>query len=913
MKCNFISTQNFLKLKLLVFALLMLFCLDEVIGQAQKVDMEQQAKVVLEWPKLNSEASFSVSCGTISYIQVLKGKGRVEGETFYPRSKSSIRLEITYNLECGDSERAIVSVKTEENPFSFFASDVHGGAPIFAPELGVVVLDGGDDRSYLEIAENIGQRDLKTNIKRWETEEEETYDSAASKTMVQLTPTLLGVSRDFRIFNLDERTTGNATYTVSPTLSSSPMAFPDLKMNNVAYAFAFGRGLGVMPNTKRGLLEGIYPIRKTWMKDGGVDYEATAFVSYEATELTEENIRGTDYLVATKYSSGSMLTDAQQTEFDGKVDGELNQSEETVFYYKVVATNNDKVPNYAWFKTAKPGTAWWVSFPYQYESGSGFSIYPNDKVFAVSKMNGKPLAKEETAILLQPGETATFEFYLPHAPISRERANKLVDVNFEAKKEECLSFWESKLSKASHIEVPDERINRLIKAGLIHLDLITYGLEPDGTLAPAIGKYSPIGTESSPIIQFYASMGWTDVAKRSVNFFLDKQRKDGFIQNFNGYMVETGAALYTMGEYYRYSKDIDWLKSKKEAILKSANYLIKWRNENKIEALKKEGYGMIAGKVADPEDHFHQYMLNGYGYLGLKRIAEIIKDVDVDLAKTLEQEAISWRADIRESFFHSLAMSPLVPLKDGTWVPSSPAWTGGIGFRALNVQNQNFWSHGTFTTADALLGPLYLVFCEVLEPDEEVADWLLDYHTDILFQENTAFSQPYYSRHDWIQAKKGMVKPYLKTYFNSLLGLVDRETLTFWEHVFGASHHKTHEEAWFLMQTRWMLYMEKDGETLELLKLIPRSWMGNGKKIVLDGVRSYFGTLDVTAESSIADGSIKASVNGEFTHTPRTVTIRLPHPEHKLPKKVEGGVFNPENETVTIKNFSGSSLIKLSY
>ena len=59
----------------------------------------------------------------------------------------------------------------------------------------------------------------------------------------------------------------------------------------------------------------------------------------------------------------------------------------------------------------------------------------------------------------------------------------------------------------------------MIKAGLLHLDMITYGIEPDGTLAPSVGVYSPIGTESSPIMQFYMSMGWFDTAKRSLDVF----------------------------------------------------------------------------------------------------------------------------------------------------------------------------------------------------------------------------------------------------------------------------------------------------------------------------------------------------------------------------------------------------------
>nr|WP_321411981.1 hypothetical protein [uncultured Allomuricauda sp.] len=870
-------------------------------------------KVAIEWQELKSNVQISISTGEVESIEIQKGKGSVDDGEFHPHTNESIRLLVAYKLNRENIDGAIMHVDKDESPFSFFITNVDVEIPIYAPELGVVVLTEYDTRSYGDIEKLIAGKGLNTNIEIWEKSPEESYLSAASKTKSQIAPTLLGVSRDFRVFNYDERTEGAATFSIKPTYSSHPMEFTDLNMNHVAYAFAYGRGISVASDLNRSLEEGWYPIRKSQMLDGEVEYESTAFVSLEKSPLVKENIRGTDYLVAAKYSAGSMLTPQQQEEFDGKKENELHREEETVLYHQVKATNLGSTPRYAWFKTIKPGTAWWVSLKYEFKSDSGFSIYPNKKVFAISKLDDEPLHKEEIAVLLQPGETRTLEFYLPHSPISNDRAKKLYEVDFDKKKDECLAFWKNSISQGASIHVPEERINNMINAGLVHLDLITYGIEPDATLAPTIGVYSPIGTESSPIIQFYASMGWLDIAKRSVNFFLDKQREDGFIQNFNGYMVETGAALYTMGEYYRYSNDTNWLKFRKDKILKSSQYLLEWRAKNKQDSLKGKGYGMISGKVADPDDHYFQYMLNGYGYLGLKRVAEMMQDIDSKKARKLAKEAALWKQDIRDAFFKTISLSPLVPLKDGTWIPSAAPWAGGLGMRSLNLKGENFWSHGTFMTADALLGPLYLVFCEVLQPEEKATKWLLDYHSDLLFKENTAPSQPYYSRHDFIEAKLGLTKPFLKMYYNSFSGLADRETLTFWEHVFEASHHKTHEEAWFLMQTRWMLYMEKDTETLELLKLIPRSWMDDGKKIILNDVQSYFGKLNVVAESSLDEGWIEASISGEFKDMPKTVTIRLPHPNHKLPKKVEGGVFDPENETVTIKNFSGSSSIKLSY
>jgi hypothetical protein len=114
---------------------------------------------------------------------------------------------------------------------------------------------------------------------------------------------------------------------------------------------------------------------------------------------------------------------------------------------------------------------------------------------------------------------------------------------------------------------------------------------------------------------------------------------------------------------------MDWVRSVKDKLIKSCNYLIDWRNKNKKPELMGRGYGMIDGKVADPEDHFHQFMLNGYAYLGLSRIAEILKDVDAAEAKRLRAEADAWKDDIRQSFFTVMAISPVVPLGDGTWCP----------------------------------------------------------------------------------------------------------------------------------------------------------------------------------------------------------------------------------------------------
>jgi hypothetical protein len=182
----------------------------------------------------------------------------------------------------------------------------------------------------------------------------------------------------------------------------------------------------------------------------------------------------------------------------------------------------------------------------------------------------------------------------------------------------------------------------------------------------------------------------------------------------------------------------------------------------------------------------------------------------------------------------------------------------------------------------------------------------------LFYENNAAFSQPYYSRHNWVQLKRGMVKPFLKTYYNTFSALADRETYTFWEHLYHASPHKTHEEAWFLMETRWMLYLE-EGSILNLLKGIPRKWLEDGKSIKLENVVSYFGPFSLQVDSHVNEGYIVAKIHCDTNRRPSIVSIRLPNPDSKRPVKIEGGNYNEKTESITITQFDGVATVRLEF
>jgi hypothetical protein len=407
-------------------------------------------------------------------------------------------------------------------------------------------------------------------------------------------------------------------------------------------------------------------------------------------------------------------------------------------------------------------------------------------------------------------------------------------------------------------------------------------------------------------------MGWHDAARRALAFFLDKQHDDGLMQNFGGYMLETGAVLWTIGEHYRYTRDDAWVRAIEPRLLKSGAYLERWRERNRREELRGRGYGMLEGKAADPDDLFRSFMVNGYASLGLARLAEVLEAVDPAEAPRWREAAEGLRADIRTALFEAVGRSPVVPLGDGTWSPTAPPWAEHDGPLMLFADGQRWFTHGSVTTRDSLLGPLYLAFQEVVAPTEPVARVLLDSHDDLMTVRNVAFSQPYYSRHSVIHLDRGEVKPFLAAYYGTVASLADRQTYTFWEHYFGASPHKTHEEAWFLMDTRWMLYREH-GEGITLLGGVPRAWLAPGKGIALERVATYFGPMSLRVDSRLDRGVIEATLAFHSGRRPAFVELRLPHPEGQRAAWAKGGAYDPITERVRIEPFAGSATVTLGF
>lgn len=871
--------------------------------------MEKKVKVLWKNPRQQG----SVALRNAGRVTEISCPGAADGS--FATGEGVLYVTVADAMLKLGSFATIVTVRAE-NDFSFFLRDIRRDCPVYIPEYQVAVTEGDDPRGYDEIVSAIHAGGRKSKIQQMESAPEETFEAAASHNRDMAVPIWLGLSRDVRIFEGRIHTLSNLGYsldTIQPMYHSTPIHLDAVPNEPIRYDYFAGRGVGCRREITRRLEKGVLPILNVYNVDDEIRYHQQMFVTLEQSELVRENVHGTHYLVADRYANGpTARTPEQQAQTDLLHDGEIYQPEETVLFLRITAENTGPAPKYAYMRIPQPNVYKIAEMSVcKPELEQGLAYYKDSgKVFMAATLNGQPVEDVEYAVLLAPGERAVFEFKLPHMPISKERAQKLMQVDYDRAFDQCVRYWQEKLDKLAELQLPEQRIEEMMKAGFLHLDLICFGNEPEEPVAPAVGVYTPIGTESTPIIHYMESMGDNQLARRAVEYFVKKQRPDGFMQNFSNYMSETGLGLWNIAEHYRFTKDKEWLRGVADNIVRGCDYIANWTQESKVDSRRKKGYGMISGKVADCAYPFHSYMLNSTTYGGVKNCADVLAEIGDPNAERIAAFAAEYKANIRETLAESFAVAPVIPLADGSWCPAIAQWPEIAGPMCLFADGGKTFSHGMMV--DCSENGCYDIMYGIVEPDSPYGSFIVKSVAEMAALENTVFSQPYYSVHPYAHLLRGEVHSFLKEFYNNVSALADRETYTFWEHQYQESPHKTHEEAWFLMRCRWLLYMDARHE-LRFLPAVPRKWLEDGKRIRFTGMKSRFGTLSLQLDSAVAQGRVDVKLGFEPLENtaPGRITLRVPHPEGRKAVKVSEGSYDPQTETLELPSFRGEKTVTL--
>lgn len=501
------------------------------------------------------------------------------------------------------------------------------------------------------------------------------------------------------------------------------------------------------------------------------------------------------------------------------------------------------------------------------------------------------------------------------------------------------AYWDAIMAGSVQIELPDPWLADVIRANQVHVLLAARNEQQGRQVEPWIASdryLVAIDSEGNSPIRGMEYWGHFDYAQRSFEYSFAHYKPEGFMTM--GYtLMGSGWHLWALGEYVQLARDDEWFKAVADKPAGMCRWVI--AQLAKTRKLRPDGqkapeHGLMPpGVQADWNAYAYYFYANSYFRAGLEATGRALKAIGHPDADKALAAAEGLGSEVLRSFKQAQTLAPVVPLANGTWVPYYPAsaYTPGLMADYYPGQDGNrSWAY------DVDLGPHHMVPLGSMPPDAPEVDWIMDHMEDVQFLSDGwggypadrnhadwfdmggfAKVQPYYARNAEICAMRDDVKPFIRSYFNTLASLIDGTCLSIFEHFSNFCYNKTHETGYFLHQSRTMLLTER-GDDLWLAPLVPDNWLKDGMVIGVKNAPTFFGPVSYRIESAVGRGRIRAIIEPPTRSAPKAIVLRLRHPEGKpiasvqLDEKPFSG-FDAAKGTIRLSPTTSTMRVEVSY
>lgn len=405
-----------------------------------------------------------------------------------------------------------------------------------------------------------------------------------------------------------------------------------------------------------------------------------------------------------------------------------------------------------------------------------------------------------------------------------------------------------------------------------------------------------------------------------------------------------GAIMFALTEHFRLTGDMVWLKAHAPRIKANAEWIL--RQRQLLTGLVPGGSrlwskGLQPAHVVTPDSecmHTQFYESEAYYWLGVKRCAELLALIDPQEGAKMAAEAEAYRKDLVAAIDRSITLTPVVPVRDGTYhsfVPFAPYVrgfaAGAWGWRRCQGHvGAIYWD--TVQSADPLISPSGLLssgdprvqgHLDVLEDrllmeNEKTIVRTKDFDVEKHWFSNASWQyQCGLERHANIHLAADDAPNFLRSMLNQYAVDIMPGEYTFREHTTGGPPDKIYEESCFLERFRQMLLME-DGNDLWLARATPREWLEQGKRIAVKNAPTHFGVLTYELVSDVEHGKITATIQIPSRQAPVAVFLRLRHPKAAPIARVTvngkpWSGFDKEKETIKLDGLSGEVAVVAQY
>ncbi len=496
---------------------------------------------------------------------------------------------------------------------------------------------------------------------------------------------------------------------------------------------------------------------------------------------------------------------------------------------------------------------------------------------------------------------------LPSPMLSGADAATLEKLDYESARTQTIQFWNAWLERGAEFQVPEKVVNDLFRANLWHALRLPrrHGAAGDVRIDLPYSNFAygqtgtpwPVNQAVYVDYMLFGLRGYRDVATEELLAqYRNNQEINGHISGYANWVVYTPGMLYAVAQDFLLTGD----RAAFDRLLEPSMKAVDWCLSQLDAAERREGpaKGLVLGPLNDLTGEGVWAFNQAYMYAGLDLFGQALEKAGNPRGADARAAAKRLALAIDRGFRTASARSPLVELRDHTWIPYVPCEADRF-HRILD----------DWYPADVDTGPVHLLRLKAVAPKSDLADWLLNDHEDNLFYRGWGIAnEPVYNQHATAYLLRDDVKAVIRTFYSYMTSAFSHTALEPVEHRFSHGQYfgpPSTDGAWFELY-RHMLIHEEDDDTLLLAGFTPRAWLDDGKQIVVRRAPTRFGLLSMKLSSSASAGHLAAELTMPDRSKPAALLVRFRHPNGKRIQKVtvngkEWPDYDVAKEWVTVK------------
>lgn len=510
---------------------------------------------------------------------------------------------------------------------------------------------------------------------------------------------------------------------------------------------------------------------------------------------------------------------------------------------------------------------------------------------------------------LAPRRAALFLVKLPSPVVDNDGRAALATLDHNAARAATLKFWAEYEARGARFSVHESAVNTLFLANLWHALRLPrrHGGQESGVkidLPYSNFAYSqtgipwPVNQSVYADYMIYDLRGYHGIATEELSaIFRENQEPNGHIKGYANWLVYTPSTLYAVAKNFLLSQDRHTFKQLLPASLKSMDWCLA-----QVRRARQQGgitRGLVRGPLNDGTGDGYWAFNQAYMYAGLDLFGKALERFGQPRAAECQGAARELQQSIDRAFRTAMVESPLVQLRDHTWIPYVPCDATRRG-RLLDQ----------WYPTDVDTGAIHLLRLKAIPADSDLADFLLNDHEDNLYLHGWGMAnEPVYNPQATAYLLRDDPKAAIRAFYSMMACAFSHSVFEPVEHRWSHGQYfgpPSTDGAWAELY-RNMLIQELDDDTLLLFGATPRTWLEDGKRIIIEQAPTYYGKLSAVVESQADSGEITARIEMPGDAKGKALVVRLRHPRgsHMSSVKVNGALctdFDIQKEWVRIED-----------